>query len=134
MSAFTRRGPLRRSLFVWGPRVLWALAGGFALAVLLLVANVPHDANFDAQVHLRAARAVLRGVSPYGVYYQSPLWASFFLAPFAALPLGVSFLAWFWANVASWLAAAVITLRTAPARPGWPRTLIIAGLLIVYPL
>lgn len=120
-------------VLVWLCGRWWVPASGVVLAVILTVASYPHSEYFDAQVHLGGARALLRGDSPYHGAYVTPLWASFFLLPFAAL-LGTSgFVIWFWANLAAWFAAAVLTLRALRIPLGWPQTLTIAGLLILYP-
>lgn len=106
---------------------------GFVLAVLIAAGGHPHEAYFDARVQLDGARDVLAGNSPYGVYYQSPLWSSFFLMPFAALPEMVRYVAWFWANVIAWAAACLLLATVAGIPGGWPGRVLAASLLMVYP-
>jgi glycosyl transferase family 87 len=106
---------------------------GLVLAVLIAAGGHPHEAYFDARVQLDGARDVLSGTSPYGVYYQSPLWSAFFLMPFAALPETVRYTAWFWANVLAWGAACLLLATVARTPGGWPGRVLAASLLMVYP-
>ena len=111
----------------------WSVGVGAVLAVLIAAAGHPHEAYFDARVQLDGARDVLSGTSPYGVYYQSPLWSVFFLVPFALLPESARYVAWFWANVLAWGAACFLLALVAGIPGGWPGRVLVAGLLVVYP-
>lgn len=122
----------RPAVSYWRP-IAWALGMGGVLAVLIAAAGHPHEAYFDARVQLDGARDVLSGASPYGGYYQSPLWSAFFLMPFAALPEPSRYVAWFWANVIAWGAASLLLATVAGIPGGWPGRVLAAGLLMVYP-
>lgn len=107
----------------------WALLGGLAGAVLITAAGAPHGDYFDAQVQLGAAGDLLRGESPYGEYFQGPLWVALLLLPFAAVPGDGGYVAWFWANVVCWVAACVLIGRGSAGH----RSLPLAAVLLLYP-
>ena len=117
----------------WLRRLWWLLACGVVIGVTLAVAGYHHSEYFDAQVYLGGARAVLRGESPYQGAYLAPLWAAFFLLPFAAMPDDLAFVTWYWVNLATWLLVGVVLLRTLQPSLKWPQTLITAGMLTIFP-
>lgn len=115
------------------PTVFWVGAAAVVLQILIPSALFDHAGYFDAQVQVEAARAVLRGESPYGGYFQSPLWVCFLVLPFAWLPGELAYTAWWWGNLVLWLAAAALLLRAYRAPWGPLRTAVAAGLLAVFP-